>query len=156
MPNFSKILFTKSMPEALAIRTALKYLPQSVLGHLAENLTILTMTNRAAMRLSRPLCEAKEIIFISDRIFPRAGFLESESGFRGFVFVVMHEIAHAYLKHKCPVYDGIGRDEVEKQENEADMLARVWYNEYVTTHPEIQIPQITVKEMEAFRNDLEL
>lgn len=156
MPDFTKIIFTKSMPEAFAIRSALKYLPQGVLDHLAEELTILTMTDKAATRLSRPLCETKEIIFISDRIFPRVGFLESESGFRFFVFVVMHEIAHAYLKHKCPVYDGIGRDAVNKQEREADLLARDWYNEYVAAHPEIEIPQITCEEMTAFRIDLEL
>ena len=155
MIDFCKIIYTGKVSEILAIRKALDYLPNAVIELLKDELTIFTMTNKAATRLSRPLCKTKEIIFISNCIFPTLGE-QAKTEFRFFAFVLLHEIAHAYLKHKCQVFDGISQDEVDRQESEADSLARQWYNDYVEAHHELEINSITIEEMAAFRNDLSL
>jgi hypothetical protein len=153
MIDYEKIICTGIMLEALTIRQALNYLPLTVIDQLKDNLSIFTMTNKAGVRLSRPLCQANDIIFLSDKIFPPEETPQTETNFRFFIIVLLHELVHAYLKHKCRVFHGISPDEVDKQELEADAMAMQWYNEYVEAHAELEIAAITKEEMDAFRTN---
>ena len=47
------------------------------------------------------------------------------------ISIILHEIAHAYYRHKSYQYDFGDSELYEKQENEADELAKKWYPEYI-------------------------
>ena len=49
MIDFKKIIFSRSVPEILAIRTALNYVPNYALDQLKDKLSIFTMTNKRAI-----------------------------------------------------------------------------------------------------------
>lgn len=45
-------------------------------------------------------------------------------------YVVLHEVAHFYLKHQSPLWEDMSDEEAEKQEQEADRLAKKWLSDY--------------------------
>jgi hypothetical protein len=115
-----------------ALKIALDCLPSFVVDDLRNRLAIFTMTHRRGIRLSRPLCENYEIIFLSEEVFPRSGGFVHEDGFRYFIFIVLHEVAHAYFKHKCPLFDKITPEEINKNEAEATTKAIEWFNMHIS------------------------
>jgi hypothetical protein len=43
-------------------------------------------------------------------------------------FFIAHEVAHCWLDHKNPIFDKLSKDEVARQENEADEQVAKWIN----------------------------
>ena len=72
----------------------------------------------------------------------------STSNYRYFIFVVLHEIAHAYLKHLSPKLDSLTDSEMEAQEDEADKLALQWFNGYVEARANSFLPKLTRDEID--------
>lgn len=70
-----------------------------------------------------------EIIVISEFVVPRDWRTEDNWSKRYFNYLILHEIAHALLKHKSP--RSIDADDNEIQENDADDLAMKWLNNYL-------------------------
>ena len=110
------------------IEIALNYLPQDIVDDLQGTLAILTMTHRWGIKLSTQLCQKYEIVLIGEGTFPKVGRLPHRDDFRHFIFIVLHEIAHAYLKHKCPYFDESTKDEIDANEDEATRNAIDWFN----------------------------
>ena len=87
------------------VENALEYLPKELLYENRDNLAFVSTRESHACRVSRHLCEKREIIVISECIFPENGSAEDNEKTRYFTFVVLHEIAHAIKKHKSPLFD---------------------------------------------------
>ena len=119
------------------LEIALDYVPAVVVNALRDRLAILTMTHRPGIRLSRPLCETCEVVFLSEERFPRVGGMPHETDSRFFIFLVLHEVAHAYLKHKCPYFDKLSEEEVVKNEDEATAKAIEWFNLHVSVNQQL-------------------
>ena len=130
------------------VKTALKYLPESELHSLSGNLYITSTTSRGACRLSRALCETKEIIILSERIMPPQKPSEDDEIFRYFIFVVLHEVAHVIKKHRSPLYDELTLEEAEKQEDEANKLALDWFNAHVINRRNPNLQELSQEEIE--------
>ncbi len=88
---------------------------------------------------------------LSQRILLRKGTNEADQQVRYFTFAVFHEVAHAYLKHRYPLFDGISPEENSIQEAEADALAVQWYNDYVREKANYHMPELAVEEIEGAR-----
>lgn len=84
-----------------------------------------------ARRLVMEQYEGFEIIVFSEFVIPRNWKTEDEWSKKYFNYVVLHEVAHALLKHKSPKTMTIGQSTA--QENEADELAMSWFNEYLSS-----------------------
>ncbi len=130
------------------VQNALECLPQDVLDQFKDSLAFVSTVESDGFRVARALCENREIIVLSERIFPRKGMKEDDPAVRYFTFAVFHEVVHAYLKHRSPMFDGITPKENTAQETEADALALRWYNEYVTKKGNPYLPKLTVGEIE--------
>lgn len=112
--------------------TALQILPQDIQKWVVQNVFYFsTYGKRYGSRMSRGLCEAKEIIYISEKIFPKMFDLESIDT-RFFVWLISHETAHAFRKHRCRIYDSISESENDAQEREATTDAIGWFNDYAS------------------------
>lgn len=113
------------------VETALRYLPAETLDQHKENLAFLSTAEMDACRVARQYCEHREIIMLSERILPKLGAHSGQPEVRYFIFVVLHEIAHAVMKHKSPKFDKLSGIQNRTQEQEADMLAFNWFNTHV-------------------------
>lgn len=140
------------------LELALKYLPQELLDLHKERLLFTSTAHRDACRIARHYCETREIILLSDRVLPgRSVRDETHPKARYFIYVVLHEIAHAIRNHKSHRFNGITAAENNAQEQEADALAMQWFNEHIRErnnphlHPiseqEIKAAQITNQEL---------
>lgn|SRR5574340_719675 len=89
------------------VEIALGYLPRDVLDEHKEDLAFISMAHRDGCRLSRVLCETREIILLSDHVLPKGRTDEGQPDVRYFIYVVLHEVAHAIRKHKSPQYDSL-------------------------------------------------
>lgn len=103
-------------------------------------------------RLSRGLCQAKEVVYLSEKIFPISFDLTSMNT-RFFVFIVLHETAHAKRKHKCRIYDGISEEENDRQEREATSDAIEWFNLHA---PQNGIESLNKEEVDASKEMLDV
>lgn len=74
---------------------------------------------------------------------------ETDPRARYFIYVVLHEVAHAMRKHKSPKLDHITIDDFEAQEKDADNLAMSWFNEHVSKRNNKYLLPITKQEIEA-------
>jgi len=128
------------------IKIALNYVPEFVVNDLRDHLAILTMTHRPGLRLSRPLCETCEVVLLSEERFPRVGGQQHESDFRFFIYLVLHELAHTYLKHKCPYFDKLSPEEITKNEDDATAKAIEWFNLHIFEKQ--QLGQKTMNDIE--------
>jgi hypothetical protein len=89
---------------------------------------------------------SKSIIFVSSRDDCHGYFVNRKDWktVRGFVFLcevlknkskeeqastIVHEIAHAKLNHRSPILCDLSQEDQERQEKEADNLARAWIGE---------------------------
>lgn len=86
--------------ERAQIKTAIGYLPMALVNEWPkQKVALITMYDRLGLRLSKDLRESRELIFLSERVFPRNGVPEENQIYKHFIFVVLHEIAHIYLDH---------------------------------------------------------
>lgn len=127
------------------VRYALRYLPADILRESAEKLAFFSTAGEDACRVARAICETREIILLSERILPKR---DDDSQIRYFVFVVLHEIAHAVKQHRSPSLDRLSTDENEAQEREAEELALLWFNNYVENNPHLKLRPLTHEEIE--------
>jgi hypothetical protein len=130
------------------VEIALGYLPRDVLDGHKENLAFISMAHRDGCRLARVLCETREIIILSEHVLPKGRTDEGQPDVRYFIYVVLHEIAHAIRKHKSPQYDSLNNEEFEVQEREADALAFQWFNDHIAILANSHLPAITHEEIE--------
>ena len=126
---------------------AIKYLPEDVSVQVVHRLAIFSTAEHDACRVARAICEEREIILLSERILPKKGAREDQPQVRYFIFVVLHEIAHAYKKHRSPLYDGLSQEEVDAQEKEADDLAFAWFNMHVQARNNPHLHPLTYQEI---------
>lgn len=125
---FTDFCFLSNPNEISCLTKALRYLPLDILEWASDQVVFFsTFGKRYGSRLSRGMCKTKEVIYISEKSFPLK-FNEDKPATRFFIFIVLHETAHAYLMHKCQIYDKISEHEAELQEQEAIGLAIKWYN----------------------------
>jgi hypothetical protein len=147
-----QFVYSNKVAERQNIAKALRYLPEDILTWVSDNVVYFTTYGKKyGSRLSRGICQTKEIIIISEKTFPRQ-FDETALASRFFIFIVLHETAHAWLQHKCRVCDKISDDECQKQEDEATALALGWYNDYALTH---SISQLEEDHIEKFHSELD-
>jgi hypothetical protein len=134
------------------LEIALEYLPENLLENKKEDLLFTSTVNRDACRVARQHCNNREIILISERIFPNEKIVhQTDPKARYFIYVVLHEVAHAIKKHKSPLYDELNEIEIESQEKEADDLAMEWFNYHVKKLNNLS--PITKEEIKAAREE---
>ncbi len=132
------------------LERALEYLPQDVFAQNKERFLFTSTATRDACRLARHYCQTREVILLSERILPGQNVKdETHPKARYFIYVVLHEVAHAIKNHKSPIFDRLTNDEYEIQEKEADELAMSWFNEHVTKANNKYILPIAQQEIEA-------
>ncbi len=131
------------------LELALKYLPVDVFDNHKENLLFTSTATRDACRVARHYCQTREIILLSERIMPgRNVRTEDHHKARYFIYVVLHEMAHAVMNHKSPKFDQLINEEFEAQEAEADNLAMSWFNAHVKSRNNQYLLPITREEIE--------
>lgn len=132
------------------LELALNYLPEDVLDQHKESFLFTSTATRDACRVARHYCQTREVILLSERILPGQNVrVETDPKARYFIYVVLHEVAHAIRKHKSPKFDDLTNDEYEAQEKEADELAMSWFNEHVAKRNNEYLLPITKQEIEA-------
>jgi hypothetical protein len=135
------------------LELALKYLPEDVFDKCKESFLITSTANRDACRVARHYCQTREIILISERILPGQNVRdETDPKARYFIYVVLHEMAHAIKKHKSPVFDNLTREDIDAQEEEADKLAMSWFNDHVEKRKNKYLLPITKEEIRAVKD----
>ena len=131
------------------VENALTYLPRAVLEEYKEKLAILAMGHRDGCRVARMLCENREIIILSERVLPKAGADEGHPEVRYFIYVVLHEVAHAIRNHRSPLFDNLSEEENEAQEQEAEVLALTWFNQNIKALNNPHFPPLSREEVES-------
>lgn len=104
------------------------------------------MTRSDGRRLTKKFCDGRDVIILSERIVPRAGLSEADSSVRYFVFVILHEVAHAYREHLPP--NEISAEDNQAQEDEANALAFQWFNDTIKAKQLADLPEFTQEELE--------
>jgi hypothetical protein len=130
------------------VQNALGYLPRDILHEHKERLVFVAMGQRDGCRLARALCENREVIVLAEHVLPRSGANEGQPDVRYFIYVALHEVAHAIRKHRSPLYDSLTPEEAEAQEAEADDLALKWFNDHVAELANPYLPPLTREEIE--------
>ncbi len=133
------------------VQEALKFLPDDILDDYKESLAFISTGETDGCRVAREICEHREIIILSERILPRKGMYADNLDVRYFMFAVLHEVAHVYLKHQSPMFDGISSEENYAQEDDADKLALQWYNKHVYDLDNPNLNELTIAEIEEAR-----
>ena len=135
-----------------AVRSVLEeYLPPDVLSALNGRLAFLSTTCVDGVRLPKSFSRDRDVIVLSERIMPSSGDEESHPGYRYFIFVVLHEVAHACRDHLSPSLDGLSAAEADAQERETEELALKWFNDHASTT--LFQPPLTVAEVEELREN---
>jgi hypothetical protein len=131
------------------LELALKYLPEDLFNQSKESFLFTSTAIRDACRVAKQYCQTREIILLSERILPGQNVRdEANPKARYFIYVVLHEVAHAIRKHKSPKFDKLTNDEYKAQEKEADELAMSWFNEHVAKRNNKYLLPITKQEIE--------
>lgn len=125
---------------------ALKFLPPSFVDDWKDKLAFYSTSGRDACRVSRTICQEREIILLSERIVPKT-LAFTDPAARYFIFAVLHEVAHAVKMHNHPA------DAMDKrmQEKEADEIAFAWFNEHVQLEGKRDLRNLTMEEIEQAR-----
>ena len=130
------------------LEIALKYLPKNLFDQNTKIFLFTSTVTRDACRVARHYCQTREIILISERILPGKNVSEvTDPKARYFIYVVLHEVAHAIRKHKSPIFDDITKDDIDAQEKEANTLAMSWFNEHVSNLNNESLLPITEQEI---------
>lgn len=134
------------------VETALCYLPDNIWNQINGKIAITTL-NSDACRLAQKICKHDEIVVLSPWIFTYipAGACEADREFRYFIFCILHEIAHAILKHSPP--EELSSKENEEQEDEADKYAIEWFNKYVLENARKGLTQINIEEIREIQEE---
>jgi len=111
------------------VEMAINYLPDDIFDKINGKVAF-TVLKSDACRLGQKICRHEEIIILSPWIFPYKPITEVHKDSRYFIFCVLHEIAHAFLKHSPP--DELSPKINENQEAEADAYALKWFNDYAS------------------------
>lgn len=104
------------------------YLPHDILNDYLGKLFFVGTKQRDACRVPSIEVEGRDIIVLSERIFPRIKKIE-DGEFRCFVFTILHEIAHVVKNHKSPRH--LSNEIYKVQEEEADEIAKGWFEKHV-------------------------
>lgn len=132
---------SKYKVERQQIEKAIDYLPKSLIKDWPkQKIAIITMYGRTGIRVSKSLRENREMIIISERLFPRDGIFEEHPIYKHFIFVVLHEIAHIFLDHP----EIIPEDEKDEYEGAAHKQAKKWYDKHVA---ELGFAELDIEEM---------
>ena len=131
------------------VQHALRYLPEKILDENKESLVFASTAQRDGCRFARKFCENREIILLSERILPKRNAKENHPEVRYFIFVVLHEVAHAIKKHKSPVFDDLTLEKIQAQEEEADKIALDWFNQHIKERDNPYLKPLTKEEIEA-------
>lgn len=126
----SGILISGDPSQLFWNKKALEYLPKDVKKRESKNLTIVGVGELGGCRLPKHYRE-REIILLSDWIFPPPSHSEGDETGKFLIITLLHEIAHAVLRHKSPKNDKLSPEEDEYQETEADSTAIDWYNQHI-------------------------
>jgi hypothetical protein len=144
--DYANSICANKLSQRKDLITALQILPDDKQKWVIQNVFYFsTYGKRYGSRMSRGLCQAKEIVFISEKAFPKTFELESLDT-RFFVWLVLHETAHAIHKHKCRIYDGISDTEYDAQEREATADAIGWFNDYALKNKITPIEEKNVRD----------
>jgi hypothetical protein len=108
---------------------------------LEKEISIVSMYDGYAKRIN-PAIAGDEVVIICYKSFPRTGAPEEDRGFRHFVFILLHELAHVYQRHPFTA-----DDENKEYEDEADNQAEIWFNSYANKHGYNEIKVKTAKSM---------
>lgn len=133
------------------VETALGYLPDDISNQIDGRVAI-TVLSGDACRLGHKICAYEEIIILSPWIFGYipAGSCEVDKEFKYLIFCVLHEIAHAILKHYPPYK--LSAKQNEEQEVEADKYAIKWFNEHVK-NSNIELTRISIEEIREIQQE---
>jgi len=146
-----KAMHVNKVPDLGYLLNALQVLPDEDQRWVVENVFYFSTYGKTyGSRMSRGLCATKEVIYLSEKIFPVLFDLNSWDT-RLFVLIVLHETAHAKREHKCRIYDGIDQNEYDRQEREATADAIEWFNIYASKN---NIELVQEEEELASRNKL--
>ena len=106
-----------------AIVHALTKVPARVVDSLASRCLIIvpSVESVRGIHLPRKILLGNEVIAFAERVFDLPDD-ETES-------LILHQVAHFWLKHKSAALEGMSKEEVKQQEKEADELAARWKNE---------------------------
>ena len=143
------VKFSCSSEAQVNICHALSCLPKGTIAEI--DLLFVCIDSSDARRLVMSNYIDYEIIVISEFIVPRNWKVEDHWSKRYFNYVILHEIAHALLKHKSPTV--LTQEESKMQEDEADSMAMEWFNEYAEYKEMILYTQ---KELEDSQNKIQL
>ncbi|WP_175796650.1 ImmA/IrrE family metallo-endopeptidase [Burkholderia anthina] len=124
-------------------------LPKEVADACDGKLAFVSMTCSDGRRLTKKFCDGRDVIVLSERIVPQAGLSEAAAAVRYFMFVIMHEIAHAYREHRPP--NEISPEENEAQEQEANALAFQWMNDAIRSRQSPHLHEFTQEELEGIQ-----
>ena len=128
------------------VERALEYLPVDVFEEINHRIAI-TVLNSDACRLAQKISVKEEIIILSPWLFSYIppGSSEVDKEWRYLIFAILHEVAHAVLKHSPP--DELKPQDANSQEEEADIHALAWFNDYVSKNREKGLSSITIDEI---------
>jgi hypothetical protein len=113
------------------LKRALEYLPEDLFDKNTKGFLFISTAARDACRVARHYCRTREVILISERLFPGKNVEVNDSKARYFIYAVLHEMAHAIREHRSPYLDELTIEECEIDEKEADDLAMKWFNDHV-------------------------
>ncbi len=129
------------------VEHALRCLPTDILWNYKDKLAFIGTGAMDACRVAPALRKDREIIVLSERIFPPKGAVEDNPKVRYFIFVVFHEIAHVVKNHRSPLLDNLTTEDNEAQEKEADEFAISWFNAYIKERNNPCLKSITPDEI---------
>ncbi|MHA1919160.1 MAG: hypothetical protein ACTSWX_05385 [Promethearchaeota archaeon] len=146
---FDKILHCSSDLPKKWIWIALNYLPREVFEELKNKIAIFSTFHKDGCRVATEIRKNREIIILSEHILPVEGASTGHSEVRYFIFVVLHEIVHAYKNHHPP--QEITEAKYKEEEAEADKLALEWFNSYEKKRKKNNFKLLTMEEVEKER-----
>jgi len=141
----SEVLIDGDQSHIRWIEIALGYLPEETLRTEGANLAIIGIGSIGGCRLPQQYRQ-REIVLLSDWIFPPAGNSEGDKAGQFFIITLLHEIAHAVFRHKSPLLDKLTPEELQAQEDEADSMAIGWFNSHVEHRDNKYLKAISTEE----------
>lgn len=144
------IWFSNYDTERAQIKNAIGYLPLDIVEQWPkQKVAIITMFDRLGLRVAKELREDRELVFLSERVFPRNGVPETDQIYVHFIFVVLHEIAHIYLDHP----QVMPKEERDPYEDAAHNQAKEWYDQHAR---KIGLPELNLEEMKQINVQLDI
>jgi hypothetical protein len=107
------------------------------------------MLKSDAIVLSSEIHNYKKIVILFPWIFPNKPLVSDKEyrKYKYFIYCILHEIAHIYLKHKSP--STCSTQENVQQEDDANNLALKCFNSHVSESKNIGMLSISIEEITA-------